>query len=44
MADRFEDLRAFVQVVEQQSISGAADNMEVAPSAVSRRLKDLEER
>lgn len=44
MADRFEDLRVFLQVVESQSISGAADALDVAPSAVSRRLKDLEER
>ncbi|MEO0635355.1 MAG: LysR family transcriptional regulator [Pseudomonadota bacterium] len=44
MADRFEDLRVFLQVVESQSISGAADALDVAPSAVSRRLKDLEAR
>ncbi|MEO0496738.1 MAG: LysR family transcriptional regulator [Pseudomonadota bacterium] len=44
MADRFEDLRVFLQVVESQSISGAADALDVAPSAVSRRLKDLEGR
>lgn len=44
MADRFEDLRVFIQVVDAQSISGAAEDLDVAPSAVSRRLKDLEER
>ncbi|MEM6662357.1 MAG: LysR family transcriptional regulator [Pseudomonadota bacterium] len=42
--DRFEDLRAFVQVVESGSLTKAAGALKVATSAVSRRIKDLEER
>lgn len=42
--DRFGDLQMFVKVVETGSISGAADKLEVAKSAVSRRLSDLEAR
>lgn len=41
--DRFENMNAFIRVVEVGSISGAADNLGVAKSAVSRRLKELEE-
>jgi len=41
--DRFENMNAFVRVVETGSISGAADRMNVAKSVVSRRLKELEE-
>ena len=41
--DRFENMRTFVRVVEAGSISGAADRLGVAKSAVSRRLKELEE-
>ena len=41
--DRFEALDTFVRVVEAGSISGAADRMGVAKSAVSRRLADLEQ-
>ncbi len=40
--DRFESMETFIRVVEVGSISGAADRMGVAKSAVSRRLKDLE--
>lgn len=40
--DRFENMRAFIRVVEVGSISGAADRLGVAKSAVSRRLKELE--
>lgn len=40
--DRFENMQAFVRVVEAGSISGAADQLDVAKSAVSRRLKELE--
>ncbi|PTQ82187.1 LysR family transcriptional regulator [Nitrosomonas ureae] len=40
--DRFENMNAFVRVVETGSISGAADRMDVAKSVVSRRLKELE--
>ncbi|MEM9371858.1 MAG: LysR family transcriptional regulator, partial [Pseudomonadota bacterium] len=42
--DRFEDMRCFLQVVETQSVTKAADVMGLAPSAVSRRLKELERR
>ena len=42
--DRFEDLRAFVQVVESGSLTRAAGVLQVATSAVSRRIKDLEAR
>jgi DNA-binding transcriptional LysR family regulator len=41
--DRFENMNAFIRVVETGSISGAADRLGVAKSAVSRRLKELEE-
>ncbi len=41
--DRFENMNAFVRVVEAGSISAAADRMNVAKSMVSRRLKELEE-
>ena len=40
--DRFENMRTFTRVVEAGSISGAADRLSVAKSAVSRRLKELE--
>lgn len=42
--DRFEDLRAFVQTVESGSLTRAAETLQVATSAVSRRIKDLESR
>jgi len=41
--DRFENMRTFIQIVETGSMSSAADRLEVAPSAISRRLKELEE-
>jgi len=41
--DRFENMATFIRVVEAGSITGAADRMGVAKSAVSRRLKELEE-
>ncbi len=37
-------MQTFVRVVEAGSISGAAERMGIAKSAVSRRLSDLEER
>ena len=40
--DRFEDLRAFVQVVESGNLTRAAQALQVATSAVSRRIKELE--
>lgn len=42
--DQFADLRCFVQVVDRGSVTRAAEAMRVAPSAVSRRLKELEAR
>lgn len=41
--DRFENMNAFVRVVEAGGISAAADRMDVAKSVISRRLKELEE-
>ncbi|BAZ94775.1 LysR family transcriptional regulator [Thiohalobacter sp. COW1] len=41
--DRFEALENFVRVVEAGSISGAAERRQVAKSAVSRRLTELEQ-
>lgn len=41
--DRFENMNTFIRVVETGSITGAADRLTVAKSAVSRRLKELEE-
>ena len=41
--DRFENMRTFIRVVEAGTISAAADRLGVAKSAVSRRLKELEE-
>jgi DNA-binding transcriptional LysR family regulator len=40
--DRFESMDNFIRVVEAGSITGAADRLGVAKSAVSRRLKELE--
>ena len=42
--DRFEDLQAFVSVVEAGSFTAAADRLGIAKSAVSRRVSALEER
>lgn len=42
--DRFEDLRTFVRVVETGSFTGAAERLQRAKSAVSRRVSELEER
>lgn len=41
--NRFENMETFIKVVESGSISGAAERLDVAKSAVSRRLKELEE-
>lgn len=38
----YENMRTFVRLVETGSVSGTAEDMEVAKSAVSRRLKELE--
>ena len=42
--DRFEDLQAFVAVVEAGSFTAAAERLDIAKSAVSRRVSALEER
>ncbi len=42
--DRFADMQMFIRVVEAGSISGAAERLEIAKSAVSRRLAELESR
>ena len=41
---QIEDLRSFVQIVEQGSIGKAAEQAGVAKSAMSRKLRLLEER
>ena len=42
--DRFEDLQTFVAVVETGSFTAAAERLDTAKSAVSRRVSRLEER
>ncbi len=42
--NRFEDLQAFVAVVETGSFTAAADRLDAAKSAVSRRVAGLEQR
>ncbi len=42
--DKFEDIQAFVAVVEAGSFTAAADRLDVAKSALSRRVSGLEER
>lgn len=42
--DKFEDLQAFVAVVETGSFTAAADRLDGAKSAVSRRVSGLEQR
>jgi len=42
--DRFEEMRTFITVVKQGSLTAAADKLDIAKSAISRRLADLEER
>jgi DNA-binding transcriptional LysR family regulator len=41
---KFEEIETFVRIVEAGSITGAAEHLRIAKSAVSRRLKDLEMR
>ncbi|MFT5046281.1 MAG: DNA-binding transcriptional LysR family regulator, partial [Porticoccaceae bacterium] len=41
---QLEDLRAFVQIIEQESIGNAAKQAGIAKSAMSRKLSLLEER
>ncbi len=42
--DRMAEIQAFVQVAESGGIGSAAERLGVAKSAVSRRLKEPEER
>ncbi|MDJ0750764.1 MAG: LysR family transcriptional regulator [Woeseiaceae bacterium] len=42
--DKFEDIQAFVAVVEAGSFTAAAERLNTAKSAVSRRVSGLEER
>ena len=42
--DKFEDLQAFVAVVEAGTFTAAADRLNLAKSAISRRVSGLEER
>lgn len=44
MADKFEDLRTYIAIVEAGGVNAAAIKLEIAKSATSRRLSDLEER
>lgn len=44
MPDRFEDIRTFVAVVQGQGFNAAADRLGLVKSAVSRRIRDLEDR
>ena len=41
--DRLEAMRAFVRIVDAGTISGAAERLNLAKSAVSRRLAELED-
>ncbi|MGH8000482.1 MAG: LysR family transcriptional regulator [Brasilonema sp.] len=43
MEDRFESLRSFVAVAQRLSFVEAADALQIDPSALSRRIKRLEE-
>jgi len=42
--DRFDELLTFTLVAELRSVRNAAEVLGRAPSAISRRIKDLEER
>ncbi|MEJ2297962.1 MAG: LysR family transcriptional regulator, partial [Woeseiaceae bacterium] len=42
--DKFENLQAFVTVVEAGSFTAAAERLDTAKSAISRRVSALEER
>ena len=42
--DRFEDIQTFVAVVEAGSFTAAAERLDIAKSAASRRVSSLEER
>ena len=42
--DRFEEMQTFIRVVKAGSLSAAAERLDIAKSAVSRRLAELEAR
>lgn len=42
--DRFEEMQTFVRVAETLSVTRAAAQLNIAPSAISRRVRDLEAR
>lgn len=42
--DRFDQIETFARVYETQSVSGASELLHLSKSAVSRRIKELEER
>lgn len=42
--NRYKEIETFVRVVEFGSVTGAAKQLRIAKSAVSRRLKELETR
>lgn len=44
MPDKFEDIRTFVAVVQGQGFNAAAERLGLVKSAVSRRVRDLEDR
>jgi DNA-binding transcriptional LysR family regulator len=44
MSDHFEDMRTFVAVVQAAGFGGAGARLGLAKSAVSRRIRDLEDR
>lgn len=44
MNDRFQDLRTFVAVVQGRGFAAAAERLGLVKSAVSRRVRELEER
>ena len=44
LADRFEDMRTFVAIVQGGGFNAAADRLGLAKSAISRRIRDLEDR
>lgn len=44
MANRFEDLRTFVTVVQAGGFNAGAERLGLVKSAVSRRIRDLEDR
>lgn len=44
MADKFEDLRNYVAIIDSGGINAAAASIGIAKSAVSRRLGELEQR